>query len=1268
MTDRSVRVLLQAEMRQFRAEMRGMGADAKKAAQESEAAFKKAGQSLDEQAAKAKQAADRQEAISRRVAAMRREEERASARSATLIGQGATALQNYRSEWDQVSTSAMRSGAVLTATAVLVGKAAMDWESAWAGVLKTADTDDPMKLARLETDLRGLAKTLPESHQNIAAVAEAAGQLGVATDDVASFTRIMVMLGDTTDLTAEQAATSIAQLMNVMQTAPGEVDNLGAALVALGNDGASTEGQIIQMAQRIAGAGEIVGMTEAQVLAVANAVASSGIEVEAGGSAISAVLIKMESAVQSGGDKLNTFAKVAGTSASEFAARWSADPASAMADFTEGLGRMNDEGGNVFATLDELGMSDIRVTRAMLNMANSGDMLRKSLELGTKAYADNTALTDEAAKRYDTTAAQAEIAWNNIKDNAIDAGQGLLPVVSAISDAVVALADVFGSLPGPVKSSLGTLAGGAGITLLAAGGFMKMAGAVADSYGAMQRLNAVAPGVGGKMTALAKGATVAAAAIVGLRVIGDLIDYDDVASVEDFTEAILNLDGAANALDLGGVLSNSQGIVSQIQGLSDLGSAIKEADPGWLNDKFGSLFGLIKMNPYGDAKEDVEQYDRALTALAESGAMDEAEKGYNAFIKAAKESGRSVEDAEKLLPSYTAALKRQSNEAKVAANAQQEFAESNSALAMVLAGLDPDLEKAQKKLAEIQQKSRDAAMGFLDFTGGVDMAKASVREWMDGLDEMADAQANWADNVVKAMVRGVDEGVIAKFKDMGPEGARMLDQLVDGSQRDIDELNRIYGSFEGGADFLAAMDEIPDEIVTQFKASGEKGAIAKAAELTNEYDLVPDTVESILRALGFNTADIKAWRALLDDVPDDKNTEITAQDRASGIIANINAMLRGLTTHKTITIETHRVNTGGGNGGSGRQTINNADGGFYAGGVRAFADGGWDERGNYVPRTPQMRDSSRGAVMWGEAETGWEAYISGKPGMEARNRDVLQLAAQRLGGVVAFADGGFTEAMTAREYASLRAREVELVRALREKEEYGKKPKNGKRKKRLALRGWDRREAAAELREVRDEIKDQNTVRRKMTTGGYKTADQYNDAMQAREDRATTGSSFANRLDSDAFRSPASLDRALTNLVRDSAEYTQLLAELAKAGASPWLLDQIRSKAEPSRSTNRTLRALIADKTRLQRLNNLGGRMTSIGNSFAALEAGGKLSPAQSSMLAGITRADLDYLADRIGISNAAAARTVTVRGLDDREYVNAGASKYPSPVAGVRP
>lgn len=80
-----------------------------------------------------------------------------------------------------------------------------------------------------------------------------------------------------------------------------------------------------------------------------------------------------------------------------------------------------------------------------------------------------------------------------------------------------------------------------------------------------------------------------------------------------------------------------------------------------------------------------------------------------------------------------------------------------------------------------------------------------------------------------------------------------------------------------------------------------------------------------------------------------------------------------------------------------------ADGGLFRGGVKAYADGGIDAAGNHVPRVPQIAQGGR-YVMWAEQETGWESYISGKPGMRARNLRVWADTG-RLLGVPGFADG-----------------------------------------------------------------------------------------------------------------------------------------------------------------------------------------------------------------------------------------------------------------------
>src|SRR5690606_21144654 len=308
----------------------------------------------------------------------------------------------------------------------LAVKAAMDWESAWTGVEKVIE-GTPEQLARLEGELRQLATTLPFTHQEIAAVASAAGQLGIATEDITGFTKVMLDLGVATNMTAEEAAFALARMSNIMGTASDDVSRLGATIVDLGNNSATTERDIVEMALRIAGAGNTIGLTEADVLAFASALSSVGIEAQAGGTAISRVMIEIADAVAGGGDAVAEFADVAGMSAGEFARAFEEDPARAIAAFVAGLGRIDDAGGNVFAVLEDLGLSEIRVRDALLRISGAGDLLTDSLDRGATAWDENTALIEEAERRYDDAASKVEIAKNTLVDLAIDVGSTLLP-------------------------------------------------------------------------------------------------------------------------------------------------------------------------------------------------------------------------------------------------------------------------------------------------------------------------------------------------------------------------------------------------------------------------------------------------------------------------------------------------------------------------------------------------------------------------------------------------------------------------------------------------------------------------------------------------------------------------------------------------------------------------------------------------------------------------------------------------------------------------
>lgn len=167
-------------------------------------------------------------------------------------------------------------------------KAASDWESAFAGTKKTVDEvvdangNVIYSYEQLEGELRNLAKQLPATHSEIAGVAEAAGQLGIETDNVVSFTKTMIDMGESTNLSAEQAASSMARLANITGMSQNDFDRLGSTIVGLGNNFATTESEILEMGLRLAGTGNQIGMTEADIMALGTAMSSVGVQAEAG--------------------------------------------------------------------------------------------------------------------------------------------------------------------------------------------------------------------------------------------------------------------------------------------------------------------------------------------------------------------------------------------------------------------------------------------------------------------------------------------------------------------------------------------------------------------------------------------------------------------------------------------------------------------------------------------------------------------------------------------------------------------------------------------------------------------------------------------------------------------------------------------------------------------------------------------------------------------------------------------------------------------------
>lgn len=454
--------------------------------------------------------------------------------------QAGESLKNAGDNISNFGERASKIGGTLTKTATLpivaMGAAAVNaqvkWESAFAGVKKTVDGTTE-QMAELEKGIKDMSLALPSSAEDIAAVAESAGQLGIQTENILGFTKTIIDLSNATNLVGEEGASQLAKFANITQMSQKNFDRLGSTIVALGNNSATTEADIVAMAMRLAGAGHQVKMTEAQILGLAASLSSVGIEAEAGGSAFSKVMINMQLAVETGNDSLKDFASVAGMTTSEFSKAFKEDAAGALTTFIKGLSSAEEQGNSAIKVLDDMGITEVRLRDSLLRAGSASELFNDTIALGSKAWEENTALTNEANQRYATTESQIKILKNEIVAMAREIGVELLPIVKdgmivikdlikkfnelspATKENIIKLATLSATV-GPVVGSVGKLAEGFGGVLKVAGKLSGKLGAAkiaTETVGTAAKVAGGASGVAGLASSLG-GVVVAAAPYV----------------------------------------------------------------------------------------------------------------------------------------------------------------------------------------------------------------------------------------------------------------------------------------------------------------------------------------------------------------------------------------------------------------------------------------------------------------------------------------------------------------------------------------------------------------------------------------------------------------------------------------------------------------------------------------------------------------------------------------------------------------------------------
>lgn len=357
-------------------------------------------------------------------------------------------------------------GAAAVTLGTVATKAFAEFETGVTNVAKTTNLAGK-DLEDFKDEIFKMSETIPVGTSKLLEIATAAGQLGIkGVANLTSFTKVIAELGATTNVSGEEAAISLARILNLTNENIESAENFASSLVALGNDLELGEAELLAMASELAKTTVQFRLSSQEVLGLAGSMTSLGIQAESGATVIQKTFSQIANIINSKSgpafERLQELTKLSGDQLEETFATNSIE---VFRKFIGGLQEASKEGRFLKTELNELGLSGIRVEKVLPTLALNFDQVTKSLDLSSESYKQNTALQDEATKAFDTNASKWQIAQNKISNTLIELGADIAPevtkAITSISDAVrenkEAIAILGSAISGVIKIIAGAL-------------------------------------------------------------------------------------------------------------------------------------------------------------------------------------------------------------------------------------------------------------------------------------------------------------------------------------------------------------------------------------------------------------------------------------------------------------------------------------------------------------------------------------------------------------------------------------------------------------------------------------------------------------------------------------------------------------------------------------------------------------------------------------------------------------------------------------------
>lgn len=356
---------------------------------------------------------------------------------------------------------ALAAGVLLGALGLAASKAIV-FESAMADVAKVVNFDTKEEFQAMSDQVKELAGRIPMAAEGIAAIIAAAGQSGVAKEDLTEFAEQAAKMGVAFDLTGDKAGKMMADWRAGMNLSLPQVYALADSVNYLSNNMNAAAPALGEVIQRVGAAAMACGLAETQVAALGAAFLSAGASPEIAATALKKFTTTLVKGAAMSKDQAAAFQSL-GFSSTQMAKDMQTDAQGTIFKVLQALANKPKE--LQMSLLTEMfGEEAIGAIAPLLqNMGN----LSQAFELvGDKSkYAGS--MQAEFDTRSKTTQNALQLLSNKLNNLAISVGSIFLPAIGHGATVLGGLADaVRWAVDTPIGQWLVAMAGGVATALV----------------------------------------------------------------------------------------------------------------------------------------------------------------------------------------------------------------------------------------------------------------------------------------------------------------------------------------------------------------------------------------------------------------------------------------------------------------------------------------------------------------------------------------------------------------------------------------------------------------------------------------------------------------------------------------------------------------------------------------------------------------------------------------------------------------------------------